>query len=232
MMRMTFERPAAAPRKQPSPAIKALFALSVLALGGCGSLLPAASPQPAFYALQALPGPTVASRVPVRKVVPPAAAGAAPVLVVHVPSAAPGFDSARIVYTQQPHRLEVFARHEWVDAPARMLAPLMVAELESSGSFSAVVLAPSAALGSLQLDTQLRRLQHEFGSSPSRVRLAMRAQLIHTSSRQVLATRDFEHVAISSSEDAPGGVAAAQAAVHAVLVEMASWCKDVVAASR
>jgi cholesterol transport system auxiliary component len=141
--------------------------------------------------------------------------------------AAPGFDTAHIVYTQQPNRLQVFARHEWVDTPARMLTPLVVAALERSGTFSAVVLAPSAAAGSMQLQLQLLRLQHEFGPLPSRVRLVLRAQLVHTSSRQVMATREFEQVAHSLSEDAPGGVAAAQQAAHALLLDLAQWCQGV-----
>lgn len=203
-----------------------------LALAGCSSLFPAASPQPAFYALQALQGPTPATGAAGQRMTTPTSGARAPVLVVQVPSAAPGFGSGRIIYTRQPHRLETFARHEWVEAPARMLAPLMVAALQGGGAFSAVVLAPSAAIGGLQLDTQLLRLQQEFGSPPSRVRLTLRAQLIHTSSRQVLATRDFEHLAVSESEDAPGGVAAAQVAVHAVLGEMVSWCTAAVAGQR
>jgi cholesterol transport system auxiliary component len=198
-----------------------LCALS-LALGACSALWPAASPQPAYFALQL---PAVAG-LPAQ---PALVSAAATVLVVQVPRVAPGFDSARIIYTRQPHRLEYFAHHEWVDAPARMLAPLMVTALESSAGFSAVVLAPSAATGGLQLDTQLLRLQQEFGASPSRVRLTLRAQLFHTGSRQVLATRDFEQLASSASEDAPGGVAAAQVAVQAVLSEMAAWCRQVAA---
>ena len=203
-----------------------------LALTGCGSLWPAASPQPAFFTLQAVPGPAEVARNMSRSAPAPALAGASPVLLVHVPSAAPGFDSARIMYTSQPHRLEYFARHEWVDAPARMLAPLMVAALERGTGFSAVVLAPSVATGGVQLHTQLLRLQQEFAAPPSQVRLALRAQLVDTRSRQVLATRDFEHVAVSASEDAPGGVAAAQVAAQAVLAELAAWCQAVVAAPR
>ena len=204
------------------------------ALAGCGSLWPPKSPQPAFYGLQGLQG--LQGDTSIRRDEPlprpaPAKAIAVPVLVVQPPVAAPGFDTAHIVYTQQPNRLQIYARHEWVDTPARMLAPLVVAALERGGRFTAVVLAPSAATGSVQLEMQLLRLQHEFGPLPSRVRLVLRAQLIDTRSRQVMATREFEQVAQSLSEDAPGGVAAAQRAVHALLGELAAWCQGVVNAA-
>ena len=200
---------------------------AALGVVGCSSLLPKPSPQPAFYGLQAPPRPAAAARDDVT-----ARPAAARVLVVHMPVAASGFDSARIVYTQQPNRLQIYARHEWIDTPARMLAPLLVTALERSGAFDAVVLAPSAALGTLQLDTQLLRLQQEFAAPPSRVRLVLRAQLIHSGSRQVLATKEFEQSAVSPSEDAPGGVAATQQAVDALLSEVALWCEGVVKSTR
>jgi len=67
--------------------------------------------------------------------------------------------------------------NEWVDTPARMLAPLIVAAVENSGTFRAVVLTPSAATGDLRLDTGIMRLQHDFGSQPSRVRFTLRAYI-------------------------------------------------------
>ena len=193
-----------------------------LSLAGCSSLLSPASPPPAVYALAH----------PMRQTAARAIGSALPVLVVHVPQAAAGYGSARMIYTQQPSRLQAFARHEWVDTPARMLAPLLVAALEGGGRFSAVVLSPSAATGSLQLETQLLLLQQEFGTPPSRVRLVLRAQLIDSANRQVLATRAFEQSASSASEDAPGGVAAAQVAVSAVLADLAAWCQAVVPPQR
>lgn len=207
------------------PAVLLSMLASALTLGGCSSLWPPASPRPAVYGLQTASEPawTHPRALPGAPAHP--AVGAATVLLVHMPGAAPGFDSTRIVYVQQPNRLQIFARHEWVDTPARMLAPLLVAAMERSGAFSAVVMAPSAARGGLQLDTQLLRLQQEFGAPPSRVSLVLRAQLIHTGTRQVLATRQFEQVATSASEDAPGGVAAAQVAVAALLGDLTRWAQ-------
>ena len=66
---------------------------------------------------------------------------------------------------RETHQLEYFAHSEWVDPPARMLAPLLVAAVESTGTFRAVVLTPSAAVGDLRLDTEIVRLQHEFQTS-------------------------------------------------------------------
>jgi cholesterol transport system auxiliary component len=219
--------PASARRSRPA-AFPVACALGLAwGLAGCGSLWPAKSPQPAVYSLQVMEGTAASRRDEQTPARPDAAALAGPVLVVQVPLAAPGFDTTHIVYTQQPNRLQIFARHEWVDTPARMLAPLLVAALERGGAFRAVVQAPSAATGAMQLDTQLLRLQQEFGPVPSRVRLVLRAQLVDTGRRQVMATREFEQVVPSTSEDAPGGVAAAQQAANALLDDLARWCQGV-----
>ncbi|MGG2343650.1 ABC-type transport auxiliary lipoprotein family protein, partial [Aeromonas veronii] len=87
---------------------------------------------------------------------------------------------------------EYFAHSEWIDTPARMIAPGIVAALEGTGAFRAVVLAPSAAAGDLRLDVEIIRLQQEFDRSPSRTRFTLRAYLVDSDSRQVLAWREFD----------------------------------------
>lgn len=53
----------------------------------------------------------------------PRAAVTGPTLIVSPPHAAAGFDSQRIMYLRQADQLEYFAHNEWIDTPARMLAP-------------------------------------------------------------------------------------------------------------
>ena len=146
--------------------------------------------------------------------------------MVNPPQASAGFDSQRIIYVRKAHQLEYFAHSEWVDTPARMLAPLIVAAVDKSGAFRAVVSTPSAAAGDLRLDTEIVRLQHEFGSTPSRVRLTLRATLTDNATRQVLARIDFDSVADAASEDAYGGVVAANHATRVVLQSLAVFCSD------
>jgi cholesterol transport system auxiliary component len=86
------------------------------------------------------------------------------------------------------------------------------------------VLTPGAASGDLRLDTMIVRLQHEFQSQPSRVRFTLRATLVDDKTRRVLAWREFEATAPARTEDAYGGVLAANQAVQAVLVELSAFC--------
>ena len=190
-------------------------------LGACSALSPTTSPPPTFYALDNTPGAT--------QLVPPVAGGlSAPTLIIHPARAAAGFDSQRIIYLRQAHQIEYFAHSEWVDAPARMLGPLLVQAMENSGAFRAVVLASSAAAGDLRLDTEIIRLQHEFQTQPSRARFTLRAALVDDRTRRVLAWREFDTTAAAATEDPYGGVLAANRAVQAALQELAVFCADAV----
>lgn len=202
-----------------------LFAAAILvvAVGACSTLRPSATPTPAFYALESAPAAAAAAA---SNKLRPAASPAAPTLTINPVRAAAGFDSQRIIYVREPHRLEYFAHSEWVDPPARMLAPLLVAAIEHTAAFRAVVLTPSAASGELRLDTEIVRLQHEFASLPSRVRFTLRAYLVEEKTRRVLAWREFEAVVAAASDNPYGGVVAANRAVQTVLEDLATFCAE------
>ncbi len=188
--------------------------LILLGLGACGAL--GSAPPVAFYALD---GAANSAAVPVS-----APAARAATLIINPPHASAGFDSPRIIYLRQPFKLEYFAHSEWVDPPARMLGPLLVTAIEKSAAFRAVVLTPGAASGDLRLDTMIVRLQHEFQSQPSRVRFTLRATLVDEKTRRVLAWREFDALVNAGSEDAYGGVLAANQAVQVVLGELSAFC--------
>jgi len=203
--------------------------LSLMAVCACSTLRPAATPNPALYSLDSTRSAAPAT---VPATAPFAAASTGPTLMISPPHAAAGFDSSRIIYVRETHKLEYFAHSEWVDPPARMLAPLLVAALGNTGAFRAVVLTPSAAAGDLRLDTQIIRLQHEFGTQPSRVRLTLRAYLVDEKTRGVLAWREFDADVPAASEDPYGGVVAANRAVQAVLENLATFCAEAARSAR
>ena len=189
---------------------------------GCAALQPTVAPPPNFFSLDGMPGASAAPRAP----------ATAPTLVVSPPRAAAGFDSNHIIYVRQAHELEQYAHNLWVDTPARMLAPLIVAAVEGSGVFRAVVQIPSTVTGDMRLDTEIVRLQHEFLSKPSRVRFTLRAHLIDGATRRVLASREFEAVVAAPGENPYGGVVAANQAVRTVLESLAAFSAEAASGGR
>jgi len=188
--------------------------LPVLFAGCGGSLLPKPPVAPARFTLDDATA-VAASRAP---------AASAPVLMVAVPRAASGYDGVHMVYQRDPHELAAFAFNEWVDTPARMLAPLLVRSLQGSGSFRAVLLAPSAVSASLRLETELIRLVQDFSVRPSQLRLTLQAVLLDNATRQVIAWREFDERVPAPTDDPAGGAAAANQATQRVLAGLAAFC--------
>lgn len=194
-----------------------LLRLTVLAalLVGCNPLKPAANLPIAYYSLSnVLETPSVAANQALNL----------PTLIVNPPHAAAGFESSKIIYVRRNHQIEYFSQSEWVAPPSRMLAPLIVDAMSRTGRFKAVVLTPSAVIADLRLNTEIIRLQHEFleGVSPSQVRLTVRAYVMNEQTRKVIVSRDFEAVVVSASENALGGVNAANAALKFVLTDLSA----------
>lgn len=191
--------------------MKHLILLPLLLLAACGVNPP--TDEPRTYLLEAVGRSTVAET-------------GTQVLLITRPRAEPGYDTNGIAYTEIPLSLSYYTRSRWADAPARMLTPLLVETLERSGTFRAVVTSPSSVVADLQLDVTLLRLQQSFLHSPSRVELALRARLIDIASNRVLAGRTFEAMESAPSEDAYGGVQAANMALERVLTELAGFVAE------
>jgi len=190
------------------------LAVWVALLAGCAAMLPPQAEAPAIYLLDTRP----AER--------PARPQRGLVLLVSIPQARAGYDTDQMAYVREPYGLEYFTKSRWADAPSRMLAPLLVQTLEQAGGFRTVVQAPSTVPADLRLDTELVRLQQDFGARPSRVELAVRAQLVDLRSRQVLATAEFEEVEMTQRDDAYGGVIAANRALQRMLARLADFCAE------
>lgn len=195
---------------------KLIFIAALLAAGaGCSPLQPVKNEPNNTFALEAHFDQARA-----------APSATAPVIAVAMPRARPGFDSPRMAYVRKTHELEYFTRNQWVDTPARMLAPLLMQALETGGRFRAVVTPQSGATASLRLDSEIVRLQQDFSTTPSRVRFTLRVQLLDLPGRQVVATREFDAVENAPSDDPYGGVVAANRALRRVLDEVAAFCAD------
>jgi cholesterol transport system auxiliary component len=145
------------------------------------------------------------------------------VLLVSAPQASAGYDTARMIYLRRPQEVNYYAASQWADTPARMLHPLLVEALASTGAFDAVVQMPSVARGDFRLDTESVIVEQRFFDLPSQVHLSARMRLIDLQDLTVVATRHFEIVEKSPTEDAYGGVIAANDAARRLLDEVGEW---------
>jgi cholesterol transport system auxiliary component len=194
-----------------------LAALAILALTASGCLSSRSESQPAHtYRLSLDP-----ERIQAR----PADING-PILQVSLPLAEPGFETPRMVYVKRLYELEHYALNQWADPPARMFAPLMVQALGRTGSWRAVVPVPGSIRGDFRLDSYGFSLQQEFMQDRSLVRVTLRAQLIELKESRLVGTRAFEAVEKAQSDDAYGGVVAANRAIATLLDDLASWLRE------
>jgi cholesterol transport system auxiliary component len=197
-------------RRMSCQAIKLLAPLLLLA--ACTSLPEPKGVSPNIYMLEA--GPAIPAAQVKRDLV----------LSISVPRALPGFDTPQMAYVQQPYELSYFVTSRWADTPAHMLEPLIAQAMQQTQSFRAVERTAGTIPADVRLVVELVRLQQDFTASPSRVRLTLRAQLIDVRGRRLLATQQFDEYENATSENAYGGVTAANRLVQRVLVKLAAFC--------
>ncbi len=189
-----------------------LTLVSAVLLAGCTGLRAPQVDSPNLYVLDAQ---LTIKAAPVKRDL---------VLAVSMPRARPGFDTPQMGYLRQPHELDYFAANRWIDSPSHMLAPLLTHALEQTGSFRAIVQTPGVIAADIRLDTELIRLQQDFQTQPSRVQLTLRAQLIDVVGKRVIAVKLFDETENATSNDAYGGVIAANRVVQRVLGQLADFC--------
>ena len=191
----------------------ACILLGVL-VAGC-SLLPSnPSPAPSLFTLNPIFSSESAG----------APSQAAPVIAIAPPEARAGFDGRRMAYVTRPFELKYFARHQWVEPPARLLEPLLELAFERGGRLRPL---PSGrgATSALRLETEIVVLQQEFDTRPSRLRFGLRALLLEPVAGRVIATTELEVLEAAESDDAYGGVVAANRAIGRALEQLEVWCE-------
>ncbi len=134
-----------------------------------------------------------------------------------------GHDSQRMAYSMRPYERTFYAFSQWADTPPRMIEPLVVQAMESSGMFRAVIDASSTAEAQIRLDLDLLVLQHEFHTARSQGRMVLRAQLYALETNRILGTRIFEATAPAPTENAYGGVLALNLALEEILRQLVEW---------
>lgn len=192
-------------------AVKIAALLFALMLAGCATLRSTEAEAVRTYLLEAQ-----FDRIVQAKPIPL-------VLTVSPSRAAPGYNTERMAFVRQPHRLEYFAKNRWAERPAKMLDPLLVRALELRTGFNAVTSADGMVKGDVRLDTEITLLQQEFTTSPSRMHMRLRVQLVEQASYRVLATQVFDAVEAAPADNPYGGVIAANRMLPRLLDQIADF---------
>lgn len=132
-------------------------------------------------------------------------------------------DGFRILYSADPARREYYQFATWVETPPKYFIDLLVRKLEKAEVFSAVVREGVGASSDFTLATEVVNFYHDISNPPGRVIVRVRAELIDSKRRNVVASKYFDREAPVTEYSASGAVKGFELAVNQVVDEMIQW---------
>lgn len=133
------------------------------------------------------------------------------------------YETTEIVYSRAPGVRAYYQLNAWTERPGPRLSDLLVMRLARAGSFATVATALSGVRGDVILGARLTEFYHDAAAAPGSVRVAVTVELTDPLRRVLLARRAFAQSAPAPTYDAPGAVQAFNAAVTALLDDIAAW---------
>jgi cholesterol transport system auxiliary component len=132
-----------------------------------------------------------------------------------------------MIYQTGTDRIEAFATRQWVDTPAQMLRPIIMAQLRGGDGLLYVTEASSGmAVSDMILDTQIVALEQDFTVTPSQARFKLTANLTESKTGRPWASRDFEGSVTVAGDGSEASVAAANQVVALVLRQLGGFCES------
>jgi cholesterol transport system auxiliary component len=144
-------------------------------------------------------------------------------LAVDRPTILTAIDSARIARLSGVE-VEYYAGAAWVDRPAAMIEPLLIASFRNSGAIGVVVDRRSEVRPDFLLQTNIAAFQAEPNESgPPLARVVISATLLNMPRREVVGTTEIGHTVVAPADDLAAIAAAIDEALGRVLEELVEW---------
>lgn len=148
-------------------------------------------------------------------------------LLVEMPVAASGLDTARVALRTSPTSINYFARANWTDRAPAMMQSLIVESLENSGRIVSVGRDTVGLRADWLLKSDLREFQAEYGGEPGEtapvVRVRLNAKLVSMPQRTIEASETFEALTTARGPSLDDVVTAYDAAAEQVLRRLVAW---------
>jgi cholesterol transport system auxiliary component len=199
-------RPATALSRRSIPSVL------VLALAGCSGLLGGG-------------GPAHLYRITPKSSYPPNLPRRSVQLLIDVPVAPAGLDTARIALTRSAVSIDYFADSEWTDRVPLLVQTALLQSFENSRAITAIDRESAALRADFILKPEIRHFEAVYDSAngPPEVWVAINARLVNPSDREVVAQSAFERRQRASANDVPSIVAAFDEVVGAVMRDIVVW---------
>ena len=189
-----------------------LASILALALTGCASLL-GLGPAPHLY--RVTPKSTYPANLP----------HPAGQLLVDVPLAPAGLDTARIALSRSAVSIDYFADSEWIDRVPLMVQTALLDSFENSKAITAIDRESVGLRADLILQTEIRHFEALYDSPDGapNVWVAINARLVDPSGREVVAHAAFERRKQAEGGDVAQIVLAFEEALGGVMEDIVLW---------
>jgi len=195
---------------------RALPAVVLLALVGCGSILQPPAPPPALYRL------TPATEFA------PGSHAAAQQLAIDTPMAEAALDTTRIALSRHPTTLDYFADSAWTDRLTMIVQARLIDSFDNSHRLAAVGPQGGTLHVEVVLVPELRHFEavYDGASGPPHWQIELAVQLVKLPERTLLAERDFHGDEPAARNELSAIVEAADQAWRGVAKDVVDWTTD------
>jgi cholesterol transport system auxiliary component len=183
-----------------------------LALAGCGSLLGGGSPTQLYRVTPVRAFPPDLLHRPVQ-------------LLIDVPLAPAGLDTARIALSRSAVSIEYFADSEWTDRVPLLVQTVLLESFENSKTVNAIERETAGLRADLILKTEIRHFEalYETPRGAPVVWTAIMARLVDPGGRGIVAQNTFERREPAAENQIPLIVVAFDQALAGVIGDIVVW---------
>jgi len=146
-------------------------------------------------------------------------------LLVDVPIAPAGLDTARIALSHSAVSIDYFADSEWTDRLPQLVQTALLESFENSRAITAIDRESIGLRADFILKTEIRHFEALYDSpnGPPVVWVAIIARLVAPSGREIVAQSSFERREQASANEIPRIVLAFDEALGAVIKDIVVW---------
>jgi cholesterol transport system auxiliary component len=191
---------------------RSLAGATAMALASCAKLLGVSAPGNLYRVSPKSTYPLGLPRLPQQ-------------LLVDVPLAPAGIDTARIALTRSAVSIDYFADSEWTERVSLLVQTALVESFENSKTITAIDREAIGLRPDFNLRTEIRHFEAVYDSpnGPPNVWVAINARLVDSTERRIVAQAAFERRAAATANDAPNTVLAFDEALGGVLKDIVVW---------
>jgi cholesterol transport system auxiliary component len=193
----------------------------LLAVAGCGGILPQPSPPPQLYRLTSVHDFTGdLPRVNAQ-------------LIVEQPFANAALDTDRVTLSRTATTMDYFANAAWTDHLTVLMQTMIVDSLENSGRLAAVGRDPSTLQPDFALLSEIRHFEAIYKDEGApQIYIELGVKLVRDGDRSIVAQRVFEARAQAGANSVPAAVDGFNEASHALIRQIVPWVLQSLASAR